>query len=120
MGRDYRKIKAWELADDLVIMVYKMTSNFPKSETYGLTSQIRRAAISVAANIVEGASRKTKLDYSRFLYIARGLLAETGYYLHLSERLNFIAQEEHARLNKLQQETASVLYGLIKSVEREI
>ena len=120
MGRDYRKIKAWKLADDLVIMVYKMTSSFPKSEIYGLTSQIRRAAISVAANIAEGASRKTKLDYSHFLYIARGSLAETGYYLHLSEQLNFIDKEEHARLNKLQQEAASALYGLIKAVEREI
>ncbi len=120
MGRDYRKIKAWQLADDLVVLIYKSTTNFPKSELYGLISQIRRAVVSTAANIVEGASRKTKPDYSHFLYIARGSLAEVGYYIHLSKRLGFISSDEYVRLNKLQQETASTLYGLIKSVEIEL
>ena len=120
MGRDYRKIRAWKLADELAVLIYKATSDFPKSEIYGLTSQIRRAAVSVAANIAEGASRKTKMDYCHFLYIARGSLAEVGYYIHLSGRLDFIDDNECATLGKLQQETSATLYGLIKSVKSEI
>ena len=73
----------------------------------------RRAAVSVAANIAEGASRRTKMDYCHFLYIARGSLAEVGYYIHLSGRLDFIDDNECATLGKLQQETAATLYGLI-------
>ncbi|MBA7634536.1 hypothetical protein ES703_42122 [subsurface metagenome] len=119
MGRDYRKIKAWKLADELVILVYKETSYFPKSELYGLTSQIRKAAVSAAANIVEGASRKTKLDYLHFLYISRGSSAEVWYYIHLSRRLGFIEEKKRMKLHNLQQEVASTLYGLIKSVEKE-
>lgn len=120
MGRDYRKIKAWKLADELVVSIYGATADFPKSEIYGLTSQIRRAVVSTAANIVEGASRKTKLDYCHFLYIARGSLAEVGYYIHLSKQLGFIDENKRLRLSKLQEETASALYGLIKSVEKEV
>ena len=75
--RGYTKIKAWRLADDLTVSVYEHT--FPKEETYGLTSQLRRAAYSVPANVVEGALRETKRDYLHFLYIARGSLAETQY-----------------------------------------
>lgn len=76
MGRNYRKIKAWKLADQLAVDIYQETADYPKYELYGITSQIRRADVSAAANIVEGASRKTKLDYCHFLYIAKGSLAE--------------------------------------------
>ena len=69
MGRDYTKIKAWQLADQLAILVYKATESFPKSEIWSLTSQMRRAAISVPANIVEGSARKNKKEYLQFLYI---------------------------------------------------
>lgn len=118
--RDYKKIKAWELADDLAVLVYGVTQKFPKSEIYGLTSQIRRAAVSTAANIVEGASRRTKADYLHFLYMAKGSLAEVGYYVHLSKRLDFITSDEYSKLNALHQEASATLYGLIKSVEREV
>jgi four helix bundle protein len=119
MGRDYRKIKAWKLIDELVVSVYRETSYFPKSELYGSTSQMRRAAVSAAANIVEGALRKTKLDYLHFLYIARGSLAEVWYYIHLSKRLGYIDERKRLKLYELQQEAASTLYGLIKSVQKE-
>ncbi len=65
--RDYKKIKAWALADDLTVAIYRATESFPSSEIYALSNQIRRAAYSVPANIVEGASRKTKKDYLHFL-----------------------------------------------------
>jgi len=68
--RDYTKIEAWRLADDLTVAVYERTRSLPREEMYGLTSQLRRAAYSVPANIVEGASRESKKDYLHFLYIA--------------------------------------------------
>lgn len=119
MGRDYRKIKAWKLADELAVLIYKETSNFPKCEQYGLTLQIRKAAVSAAANIIEGASRKSKRDYLHFLYILRGSLAEVWYYIHLSKRLDYFDEKIQMKLNEIQQEAASILYGLIKSVEKE-
>ena len=88
--RDYTKIKAFNIADDFVVDIYKHTKCFPKEERYGLTSQIRRAAVSVPSNIAEGASRRHKRDYLHFLYISRGSLAEAGYLLHLSNRLDYI------------------------------
>jgi four helix bundle protein len=77
--RDCTKIEAWRLADDLTVAVYERTRSFPREEIYGLTSQLRRAAYSIPANIVEGASRESKKDYLHFLYIARGSLSETQY-----------------------------------------
>jgi four helix bundle protein len=70
MARDYRKIKAWQLADELALFVYKATKGFPKSEIWGLTSQMRRAAVSVPANIVEGSAERNRNEYIQFLYVA--------------------------------------------------
>ena len=70
--RDYTKIVTWQKADDLTVAVYELTRHFPKDELYALTSQLRRAAYSVPANIVEGSSRESKKDYLHFLHIARG------------------------------------------------
>ena len=67
--RDYTKIKAWQLADDLTVAIYQSTRSFPKDEIYSLTSQLRRAAYSVPANIAQGSSRESKKDYLHFLYI---------------------------------------------------
>ena len=74
MARDYTKIKAWQLADELALLIYKATKDFPKSEVWGLTSQMRRAAVSVPANIVEGAARRKRNEYLHFLYIAMSSL----------------------------------------------
>jgi four helix bundle protein len=79
--RDHTKLKAFELADEVALKVYQVTSGFPKEEIYGLTSQMRRASISVPSNIVEGCARETQADYIRFLYIAFGSLKELHYQL---------------------------------------
>ena len=117
--RDYTKIEAWRLADDLTVSVYSYTRSFTKEEIYGLTSQLRRAAYSVPANIVEGALRESKKDYLHFLYIARGSLAETQYFVHLSRRLNYLSPEEADALQRQTKLTFACLYGLIRAVEKE-
>ena len=110
--RDYKKIKAWQLADQLVVEAYKATKPFPKDELYGLTSQLRRAAVSVPSNIAEGASRQhKKKDYTRFLYIARGSLSETEYLMYLSNRLNYIADDVYMKLSSLCKEVQATLFG---------
>ena len=83
------------MADDLVIKVYKATRTFPREEQFGLTSQMRRAAVSVPANIVEGSFRRGEAEYLNFLNIALGSLAEVGYYLDLTHRLNYIPTDTH-------------------------
>lgn len=117
--RDYTKIEAWKLADDLTVAVYKRTRSFPKEEVYGLTSQLRRASYSVPANIVEGSSRESKKDYLHFLYIARGSLSETQYFVHLARRLSYLSSEEADILHAQTKQTFGCLHGLIKSVEKE-
>jgi four helix bundle protein len=117
--RDYTKIEAWRLADDLTVSVYEHTRSFPREEIYGLTSQLRRAAYSVPANVVEGALRESKKDYLHFLYIARGSLAETQYFVHLARRLNYLSAEEADALARQTKLTFACLHGLIKAVEKE-
>ena len=118
--RDYTKILAWQKADDLTVAVYEATKSFPKDEAYALTSQLRRAAYSVPANIVEGASRNSKKDYLHFLYIARGSLNETRYFLHLAHRLGYWADAPYTALIDQADETARTLTGLIQAVEKEV
>jgi four helix bundle protein len=117
--RDYKNIKAYQLADDLVVEIYRATRSFPREELYGLTSQIRRAVISVPTNIAEGASRGHKRDYLHFLYIARGSIAETEYLLHLSNKLGYLSDKRYEEISKIREETAKTLFGLINSVESE-
>jgi four helix bundle protein len=117
--RDYTKIEAWKLADDLTVAVYERTRSFPKEEIYGLTSQLRRASYSVPANIVEGASRESKKDYLHFLYIARGSLSETQYFIHLAQRLNYLSSEDADALQRQTKLTFGCLHGLIRAVEKE-
>jgi four helix bundle protein len=117
--RDYRKIVAWEKADDLTVLIYNHSKEFPKEEMYALTSQIRRAAYSVAANIVEGASRNTLKDYLHYLFMARGSLAETTYFIHLAHRLEYLSAESYRLLTSAAEETGRILTGLIQSVQAE-
>lgn len=117
--RDYTKIEAWKLADDLTVAIYQATQSFPREEMYGLTSQLRRAACSVPANIVEGSSRESQKDYLHFLYIARGSLSESQYFIHLSRRLEYISDVEAEQLIGQTKQTFACLHGLIKAVEKE-
>ncbi len=114
---DFRNIRAWQKADDLAVIIYQLTKSFPKSEMYGLTSQIRRAAVSVAANIAEGSARASERDYLHFLFIAKSSLVEAEYYLHLSHRLGYLDDGTYERVTQIQRETGKVLQGLIRHIQ---
>ena len=117
--RNYTKIEAWKLSDDLTVLVYECTRLFPKEELYGLTSQLRRAAASVPANIAEGSARGTNKDYLHFLYIARASLTEAHYFVHLSTRLGYLGEAKHAELESLFRRTFACLLDLISAVEKQ-
>lgn len=117
--RDYRKIRAWQEADEMVVAVYSCTRGFPKEELYGLTSQVRRSAVSVAANIAEGSARESLKDYLHFLYIARASLTETQYLIHLAKRLGYVGGENATELEKLVKSAFVRLHGLVQSVKKE-
>ena len=117
--RDYTKIEAWRLADDLTVAIHERTRAFPKEEIYGMTSQLRRASYSVPANIVEGSSRESKKDYLHFLYISRGSLSETQYFIHLARRLGYLENASAKILHEQTKVTFACLHGLIRAVEKE-
>ncbi len=117
--RDFTKILAWQKADDLTVAVYTATRCFPKEELYALTSQVRRAAYSVPANIAEGSARETQPDYLHFLHVARASLSETQYFIHLAKRLSYLTHERHDALMSQAEEVARTLAGLIKAVKSQ-
>ena len=90
MDKGYKKLRVWQKADDLAYRVYLETKKFPKDEIYGVTSQLRRAALSVPTNIVEGMGRQGKNELRKFISIALGSLAETEYLLEFCTRLNYL------------------------------
>jgi four helix bundle protein len=118
MARDYTKIKAWQLADQLALLVYKATKEFPKSEIWGLTSQMRRAAVSVPANIVEGSARRNRNEYLQFLYIALSSLAELNYYIRFTKALGYLGTNRYEELWARAQEGSKTLQGLISYIEK--
>ena len=98
MSRDHRKLNVFSQADALVLEVYAETATFPADERFGLRTQLRRAAVSVPANIVEGCARRKEGEYLQFVNIATGSAAETLYLLDLSTRLGFIKSDSYRRL----------------------
>lgn len=110
-------LKVWKQAHSLVLEVYKVTSSFPRSEIYGITSQLRRASCSVAANIVEGQSRNSTKDYVHFLYTSRGSLEETRYFLLLSRELSYLPTESYKQIEAVALSVSKMLNGLIASLK---
>ena len=118
-GKGFRKLIVWQKAHQLVLMVYKFTEKFPKQEMFGLTSQMRRAMVSVPANIAEGYAAGGKNQFGRYLDIAQGSLAEVEYYLILALDLKYIAQTENDNAESLRAETGFLLHRLIESLNRK-
>ena len=116
----FRDLIAWQKAMALVTEVYRVTEDFPRREMYGLTRQVRDAAVSAPSNIAEGKGRKTKKDYVSFLYRARGSLLETETQLEVGRNLGFLSPDEFTRVLSIAQEAGRVVNGLISDIERQI
>ncbi|MCF7887487.1 MAG: four helix bundle protein [Candidatus Omnitrophica bacterium] len=112
----YKNLIAWQKADKLAYSVYIETSEFPKDEIYGITSQLRRSTLSVPTNLVEGTGRQGKKELKRFLNIALGSLAETEYLIDFCLKLNYFSQKQYEKLQNLRQEVGNLLWKLYISL----
>ena len=119
MPRDHRALRAFKLADDLVISIYQATKNFPPEERYGLQSQMRRAAVSTATNIVEGCARRGEREYVSFLNIATGSASEMRYLCDLSHRLQFLSSDDAANLEPRCRELVASLVRLVDALHTQ-
>jgi len=118
--KDYRELIAWQKAMDLVELVYRVTDGFPRKEVYGLTSQMRRAVVSIPCNIAEGQARSTTRDFLNFLCIATGSLKEVETQVLISQRLGYLDEPQTSRLLDLTTEVGRVVSGLTNSLKRRI
>jgi four helix bundle protein len=117
--KDFRKLKVWKKAHLLTRAVYTATTNFPKEETYGLTSQIRRASASVPANIAEGCGRNGEAELARFLHVAMGSASELEYHLLLAHDLNLMETRTYEQLNTDLIEVKRMLSSFIQKLKTE-
>jgi four helix bundle protein len=117
MSGSYRDIKVWQKAIELVVDIYSCTQGFPREEVYGLSNQLRRAAVSVASNIAEGKGRRTDKEFVLFLHHARGSVFEVETQLTIAGRLGYIAPDEAPQMGNSAGEIARMINGLIKSIK---
>jgi four helix bundle protein len=115
-GKDYRDLVAWQKAMELVLLVYRVTKAMPKEELYGLTIQMRRAAVSIPSNIAEGQGRHTKRDFHNFLSIALGSLRELETQILISQKLDYIAESAASESLVLADRVGRLIRGLAKSL----
>ncbi len=115
--KDFRSLNVWKKGHRLALSVYEVTSTFPKSEIYGLTSQIRRAATSIPANIAEGCGRCSERDFVRFLHIAMGSASELEYHLILARDLGLLDAVQQNALEQMTIEVKRMLTGLVKKLK---
>ncbi|WP_031514140.1 four helix bundle protein [Desulfofalx alkaliphila] len=118
MYNDTSKLIVWQKAHQLVLKTYDLTKSFPKEELFGLTSQIRRAAVSIPSNIVEGKARGSNKEYKRFLLMARGSLEEVKYQLLLAKELKYIDENRYKEALKSAEEVGRLLNGLMVSISK--
>jgi four helix bundle protein len=115
--KDFRTLKVWEKTHLMTLKIYKVTEKYSREELYGLTSQIRRAAVSIPTNIAEGCVRSSDADFSRFLYIALGSTSELEYLILLSMDLKFINNELQIELNNEINEIKKMLISMIQKLK---
>jgi len=112
----YEKFEAWKIAHDLALEVYRISDNWPVCERYQLTSQVRRAALSVPTNIAEGAAKRGSREFRRYLDIARGSLSELSYLLRFSKDRGILDVETFQALDELRNRAGKVAWGLYASL----
>lgn len=116
MSRDHRKLDAFHLADSLVVDLYRVTRTFPVDERFGLQNQLRRGAVSITANLVEGSARPSERDYLHFIAIALGSASEVRYLVELAVRLGFVDQNAGADLARRYDRVVRALQGLVTAL----
>jgi four helix bundle protein len=114
--QNFRNLEVWNKAHELTFQVYRITEGFPRTEIFGLTSQLRRAAASIAANLAEGCGR-TQLEFAKFIQIAFGSASESEYHLLLARDLGFVNPEDYERLTTQVVETKRMLSSLLKKIQ---
>jgi len=114
-AKTFHEIKAWQAAYQMVLETYRLTAEFPKSEIYGLTSQLRRAAVSVTLNIAEGFKRRSPVESLRFYNIAEASLEEVKCVLLIAKDLSYCTAEKYERAHHLCEDAGKLLYGWIRS-----
>jgi four helix bundle protein len=118
--RNYRELEVWEKSHKLTVDLYRLSRAFPKEELYGLTSQLRRAAVSIGANLAEGCGRRTGAELARFVRIAMGSASELDCHLLLCRELELITIAEYERQSKELIRVRKMLCGLLTSIENQI
>ena len=115
--KDFKELKVWHKAYDLALNIYEASRSFPREEMYGLTSQLRRAAVSIGANIAEGCGRRSDGELVRFLQIARGSSSEVEHHLLLARDLKFLQAATYQDIEKRLQEVQRMLTSLVSSIQ---
>lgn len=116
--RPHQKLDLWRRAIDFVVAIYRLTEQFPKEEKFGLTSQLRRAAVSVAANVAEGAARTSTKEFRQFLSHSQGSASEVGTELLIALRLNYLSETDFESLDKELDDVGRMITGLSQSLKR--
>jgi four helix bundle protein len=119
VNRAHKKLDVWRESVSLAIHIYQITEKFPKAEVYGLTSQMRRAVVSISSNIAEGAARFSSKEFGQFLNIAGGSLSELDTQLEIACNLTFLTVEEKKEIDSKIDAIAAKLAGLIKHIRRD-
>jgi len=115
--RDFKRLTAWQKAHALALTMYRTTASFPRDELYGLTSQIRRAGVSIPANIAEGCGKTGEADFGRFLQIALGSACELEYHILLAHDLDFVADADYGQLDTQVNEVKRMLISLLQKLK---
>ncbi len=116
--KTFKELIVWQKSHKLVLEIYKVTKSYPKEEVYSLTNQIRRASVSIAANIAEGYKKKTKASKLNFLNISEGSLEEVKYYIILSKDLEFISEKEFNQLESITEEVGRLISGYSSAISK--
>jgi len=116
-GKPHTRLEAWKIAMDLVEETYRITEHFPAQEKFGLTSQMRRAAVSIPSNLAEGAARDSQKEFARFLSIARGSLSELDTQREIAIRIGFLKHQNNSKMSELLERTSKLITGLHKKIK---
>ncbi|MFZ5753509.1 MAG: four helix bundle protein [Bacillota bacterium] len=120
MSKRFKKFRVWKEAHELVKEIYEITNGFPAEEKFGLVSQLRRAAVSIPANLAEGCERQYSKEFIQFIYIARGSLSEVRYFIFLSHELGYLNEADYTKLDDKCDVVMAMLKGLSDRLEKEV